>query len=133
MNASACGLARLFALLLASCTFCGVASGVDDAAADTTMALRSLLMLSHRTIPKSSSCFGDYGQRGPPKVNDLLAVQLSNLSAGHNAIRGACAHQRCSLRITHDGGSEDVSSAEIRFTVNAGRANISSLQCVMTP
>jgi len=112
---------------------CSVGWSRADAAAEANTALRLLLAISQQAIPKSSSCFGGYGQRGSPTVKDLLAVQFGNLSAGNNAIRTACANRHCSIRISHDGGSEDVSSAEIRFTVTAGRANISSLQCVMTP
>jgi hypothetical protein len=125
-------LTAFFLVFSSSSLFAETALAANDSVG-ATKALRALLELSNQPIPKKSSCYGAYVQRGTPTVKDFLAVQLENLSVGKNAIQGECTNLRCSVRITHDGGSEDVSSAEIRFSLNKGRAVISTLACAITP
>lgn len=112
-------------------TFAFSAYANDDPEA-TTRALRRLLAIADAPIPKTSTCFGDYLQAGPAKVADLLAVELAYLYSGENVIKGGCEQNRCAISITHSAG-EDVSSAEIRFSLRRGKAQASSLQCVITP
>jgi hypothetical protein len=112
---------------------CGPAMAQPGTANDATVALRALLAASGQVIPPRSSCYGRYGQRGAATVKDLLAVQLGNQATGSNAIRGGCVGSSCTLSITHDGGSDDVSSAEIRFSVRNGQARMATLTCIITP
>jgi hypothetical protein len=95
-------------------------------------AFQSLLAISNEKIPKTSSCFGQYNSSGAPTVKDLLAIQLENLSDGENVVSAGCLLSNCEVSITHNAG-ESVSSALIKFTVKKGRAQLNSLQCIMTP
>lgn len=99
----------------------------------TQKALSALLAAANDTIPKASSCHGDFGQAGKAKVKDLLAMRMAYLYAGTNVIEGSCSKAaQCTVTIRHAAG-EDVASAAISFAVGAGKARASSLQCVITP
>lgn len=98
----------------------------------TREALVALLASSDAVIPKTSSCQGDYGQRGRVRVKHLLAMQLAYLYAGENVIVGHCAASSCKVTINHAAG-EDVSSAIIEFRLKGGKADSATLHCVMTP
>ncbi len=100
--------------------------------AQTLEPLRHLLRSSGLTIPKASSCFGDYGQRGEPRIRDLLSSRLAYLNNGQNTITGACNATHCALEIRHAAG-EDVASATVAFNVRNGLVNRRSLRCVLTP
>jgi hypothetical protein len=125
---------RLVAILVLTVTAsCHVQARVSQADPVTTsQALALLLSASNASIPESSSCYGSYGQTGKATVKDLLAVQLAYLYSGKNIVQGSCTPKRCSISITHASG-EDVSSATIKFGRTHGKADISSLQCVITP
>ena len=94
--------------------------------------LRHLLRSSSQVIPKRSTCFGQYGQRGDPRVRDLLASRLAYFHNGQNLISGTCTAKRCELDIRHSAG-EDVASATISFEVRHGVINVGTLSCIMTP
>lgn len=98
----------------------------------TRNALTMLFASSNATIPKSSNCIGDYGQKGPATVKDLLAMQMAFLYAGENTIGGGCAAASCSITIRHSAG-EDLSSAIIEFAIRRGSLDPATLRCVMTP
>ncbi len=117
----------------------GLLAGVSATAAanaadreQTLEPLRHLLQAASRPIPPASSCQGQHGQQGAPRLRDLLASRLAYLHRGDNAITGACTSQRCELEIRHAAG-EDVASAVISFEVEGGVLNLRSLRCVMTP
>jgi len=105
-----------------------------DVETETEKLLNLLLAASTMTIPPQSSCQGDYGQQGKPKVKDLLAMELAGFSRGENTIVGNCKGEpkSCSLHISHAYG-EDVYSAYIRFKVRKGVVDINTLSCIMTP
>ena len=101
--------------------------------ADTQKALNFLLAIANQPIPATSSCYGSFGGDEPPKVKDLLAMELASFSRGQNSVSGKCSGEpnlRCGISISHSSG-EDVSSAEITFGVKEGRPD--ALQCVLTP
>jgi|WetSurMetagenome_2_1015567.scaffolds.fasta_scaffold845233_1 hypothetical protein len=98
----------------------------------TREAVAALLASSNVAIPSTSTCQGDYGQHGQPRIRDLLAVQLAYLNAGQNVIEGKCVAGACSVSFRHAAG-EDVSSATIEFSVLKGRANPATLHCTITP
>ena len=99
----------------------------------TQKALSALLAAANDTIPRASSCHGDFGQTGKAKIKDLLAMRMAYLYAGTNVIEGNCSKAaQCTVTINHAAG-EDVASAAISFTVSGGKARSSSLQCVITP
>jgi hypothetical protein len=100
--------------------------------AETTKALSILLAESNAPIPKSSSCMGSYGQTGKAAVKHLLAAQLAYLYSGENIIQGKCSSTQCTLAVNHSSG-EDLSSTTVTFGVKQGKANISTLHCVITP
>ncbi len=129
----ALGAPGVLASVIFCCTMGGAVPVWANDSDDATRAMRALLALSNEVIPKRSTCYGNYGQRGAATVKDVLAAQLGNLSPGKNLIRGECTNGRCSVRITHDGGSEDVASAEFKFAVRNGKAVISTLTCLTTP
>ena len=109
---------------------------IDRAASQRAMT--ALLAASDEVIPASSSCHGLFGGESPARVKDLLAMELTTLSRGRNVVTGHCDPAdagdgaQCAILITHDFG-EDVSSADIRFRTQAGRADAQSLACVLTP
>lgn len=109
-----------------------LASDVPADPRATQRALNALLAQSNAMIAKSSTCHADFGQKGPARVKDLLAMRLAYLHSGENRIQGQCNAQRCSLTISHAAG-EDVASATLDFALVRGRANVASLQCVSTP
>jgi hypothetical protein len=99
----------------------------------TQKALTFLLASSEEEIPAGSSCHGLFGQDGPPRVRDLMAMELSSLFRGNNSIAGKCDQDKsCSVKISHELG-EAVSSAEISFKVKDGRVRLDSLSCILTP
>ena len=106
--------------------------------AGSQRAMTALLAASDEVIPASSSCHGLFGGESPARVKDLLAMELATLSRGRNVMTGHCDPAeagdgaQCAISITHDFG-EDVSSADIRFRTQAGRADAQSLACVLTP
>lgn len=122
-------LALLFGILDSRVSFADV-DPVDPA--NTNRALRALLSVANELIPPKSTCMGNYGQRGRPKVRDLVSMQLSYLYSGDNVIQGNCLSADCSINITHSSG-EDVSSAEIRFRVSHEETKVDTLSCVITP
>jgi|SRR5580658_4850746 hypothetical protein len=99
---------------------------------ETQAAWRALFAVSEDPIKPGSSCDGPYGQEGPPRVGDLLAMRLSFLYHGKNSIVGKCRGQTCSLSIRH-AYDEDVSSTDIRFQVRDSKALAETLECVMSP
>ncbi len=107
-----------------------VTAGPDD----TEKALNLLLAATNITIPPNSSCNGQYGQKGPPKLKDLLAMELAGFNRGQNIISGSCqgtAEKSCNISISHRYG-EDVYGAEIRFRINSkGVIDINTLTCIM--
>jgi hypothetical protein len=121
---------------LIACSMC--VGGLQPAAAETadpvrtTRALNLLLAESSSLIPATSTCQGNFGQRGSATVGNLLAMQLAYLYSGDNTILGACSPKRCDITITHSAG-EDVSSTSVSFRLRGGRADVRSMQCVMTP
>lgn len=102
----------------------------------TRKALTALLAAANDPIPRTSSCHeghGVYGQPGPATVKDLLAMRMAYLYAGSNVIEGQCKQARqCTVSIRHTAG-EDVASASITFAVKAGKAQVATLQCLITP
>jgi hypothetical protein len=117
-------------------SFIGHAKSPNTGPHDTEEVLKLLLPASNMTIPPKSTCGGEYGQIGPPKVKDLLAMELAGFNRGNNAIVGSCRGteaRSCSLLIRHEFG-EDGYSAEIHFIVNSkGVIDISTLTCIITP
>jgi hypothetical protein len=107
----------------------------DTSAADpeqTAEALMPLLRSVDQVIPKASSCFGHYGQRGRPRIRDLIGSRLAYLHDGSNVVVGACNAPHCHVEIRHAAG-EDVAAAHISFVVRNGKIAPSTLECVMTP
>jgi hypothetical protein len=98
----------------------------------TRKALAALLASSNAEIPNGSTCQGNYGQSGRPAVKDLMAMQLAYLYSGENVIEGRCLADMCTIMIGHVSG-EDVSSFTIEFEIKKGRANTTTMRCVMTP
>ena len=102
------------------------------------MAVALLLSVSDEIIPPHSSCHGIFGGDGPPRVRDLLAMELATFSRGKNTLAGTCKAdaarqvQVCQVSISHEFG-EEASSAEIRFDAMEGRAVVSSLACRLAP
>ena len=94
--------------------------------------LRLLLESASLAIPRKSTCFGNYGQRGSPRIRDLLGSRLAYLHSGQNVISGSCNLKHCELEIRHSAG-EDVASATISFEVGNGIPSIRNLSCVITP
>lgn len=103
-----------------------------NAPIETRNAINTLLAVSNSIIPVTSTCQGNYGQKGKAAVKDLLAMQLAYLYSGNNVIEGNCSPKTCTIRINHASG-EDVSSATIEFEVKQGKAIAATLQCVITP
>jgi hypothetical protein len=103
---------------------------------DTEGVLNLLLSASNMTIPPHSSCGGEYGQIGAPKLKDLLAVELSYFNRGKNTIVGSCqgtGAKSCSVLIRHEYG-EDLGAAEIHFMVDSkGVIDITTLTCIISP
>jgi hypothetical protein len=95
-------------------------------------ALRALLASANAEIPKKSSCYAFYGQRGMFTVKDVLAPQLANLTDGKNVIEAGCDRNQCRVEISHEQG-ESVSLAKLQFTVRNERAVVASLACDITP
>ncbi|MFC4161369.1 hypothetical protein [Chitinimonas lacunae] len=95
-------------------------------------ALRHLLAAANETVPAKSGCEGLYGQKGPAKVKDLLAMQLGYLYRGDNTVAGLCKADQCEVQIKHSAG-ESVASAQIRFRLGKGKLETRSLQCMITP
>jgi hypothetical protein len=94
-----------------------------------------LLAASNMVIPPQSSCQGDYGQQGEPKVKDLLAMELAGFNRGKNIIVGSCKGvglKSCDLLISHQYG-EDGNAARIQFTVLRGVVDMSTVVCRITP
>jgi hypothetical protein len=119
---------------LAACRLAAAQSPVADPQS-TRQALGVLFAVANEVIPKTSTCHGDYGQRGRPTLGDLLSMQLAYFYRGDNVVSGHCAgeHPRqCSVTISRSFG-EDVSSARIGFAVRNGKLSVSSLTCVATP
>ena len=101
----------------------------------TLVVLKALFESADQVIPSGSSCSGTYGNQGPTKLGDLLAMQFAYLYRGKNVIKGACrgtGNTPCSLRISHSFG-EDVSSAILTFNLKDGKVQIETLNCVLTP
>lgn len=131
------------ALLTAALSCCVISQPADAKSAKidragSQRAMTALLAASDEVIPASSSCHGLFGGESPARVKDLLAMELATLSRGRNVVTGHCDPAdagdgaQCAISITHDFG-EDVSSADIRFRTQAGRADAQSLACVLTP
>lgn len=99
---------------------------------ETEKALNLLLSHADQAIPENSSCYGHYLGTDAPAIHDLLATTLAYLYNGSNVIMGACVGDKCTIRITHEAG-EDVSSTTIHFSVDKGRLDAASLQCLITP
>jgi hypothetical protein len=101
-------------------------------------AVSALLAVSDEPIPAGSTCHGVFGGEGPPRVRDLLAMELATFSRGKNTLVGACKvgatgrPQACQVTITHEFG-EEASSAQIRFDAIDGHAVPASLDCRLTP
>lgn len=102
----------------------------------TRKALTALLAAANDPIPRTSSCHegqGAYGQTGPATVKDLLSMRMAYLYAGSNVIEGHCEQsQQCTVSIRHAAG-EDVASVSITFAVKAGKAQATTLRCLITP
>lgn len=67
--------------------------GAQSAPADpeqTRAPLALLLAAANEAIPAGSSCAGEYGQRGRPRLRDLLSMRLAYLHRGANVITGSC-------------------------------------------
>ena len=96
------------------------------------IALRALMSVSNTVIPSTSSCSGNYGQRGRATVKDVLSMQFAYLYRGDNKVVGACVRKHCNLQIRHAAG-ESVFSADISFELSNGKARVSTLQCILTP
>lgn len=110
-------------------------SSAADRSADpvaTREALSVLLSSSNTAIPKASTCMGDYGQSGQPKIGDMLAMRLAYLYAGENIVEGRCASGFCSIVIRHAAG-EDVAFTTIEFGIRKGNVDPATLRCVFTP
>lgn len=100
---------------------------------NTQKALTFLLASSAEEIPAGSSCHGLFGQDGPPRIKDLMAMELSSLFRGNNSIVGNCDREdSCSVKIAHAYG-EAVSSADINFKVKDGRIRLDTLSCTLSP
>ncbi len=107
----------------------------DDSQQRSQQAIAFLLSSSAEQIPVNSSCHGIYGGEVPPKIKDLLAMELATLSRGKNSVLGTCNQSnrmQCTVAITH-AFSESVSSADIRFEVKAGHVDMSTIDCTLTP
>ena len=128
MSTSACLIAT--ALLAAHFSSNAALDATDPER--TIEPLRHLLQSSSQLIPKKSTCFGHYGQRGDPRIQDLLASRLAYLHNGQNVISGTCTAKRCELEIRHSAG-EDIASATISFKFRHGVINSRTLSCVLTP
>ena len=103
--------------------------------ANSQQALAFLLESAAKLIPEKSSCQGIYGAEVPPRIADLLAMELANLTRGRNSISGSCSQgdrAHCTVAIDH-AFCESVSSAEIEFDVKAGLLDINSIACALTP
>lgn len=98
----------------------------------TRTALAALFASSNAAIPRTSSCYGEYGQKGRPRIRDMMAMSMAYLHTGTNTIQGECATSRCSINITHAAG-EDVASYTIQFRLLYGNADPTTLQCQITP
>ena len=102
----------------------------------TRKALTALLAAANDPIPRTTSCHegqGAYGQTGPATVKDLLSMRMAYLYAGSNVIEGHCEQsQQCTVSIRHAAG-EDVASVSITFAVKAGKAQATTLRCLITP
>ena len=103
----------------------------------TRAPLALLLAAANEAIPAGSSCAGEYGQRGRPRLRDLLSMRLAYLHRGANVITGSCQGsntrtRRCQVTISHS-FEEVVSSASIEFVARYGKVSMRSLSCVMTP
>ena len=93
----------IVALLFLPCLSCFAAEKQADPDR-TLMVLKALFESADQVIPTGSSCSGTYGNQGPAKVADLLAMQLAYFYRGKNVIKGACrgtGNTQCSLRISH--------------------------------
>lgn len=99
---------------------------------NTSRALRALMKAGSAVIPLSSTCNGYYFTNGRATVTDMLALQFGYLYNGKNTVAGGCKGRDCKIEILHANG-EDVSAALISFQVVKGVAQVSTLQCVMTP
>lgn len=130
---------RLFFLIfsvvaLSILTLC-MANGSDVDPTETKFVLNILLSASNELIPSESSCGGNYGQAGRARLKDLLSAKLAYLYKGKNTITGRChgkGDKNCVLIIKHTAG-EDAYSAEIRFLIQRGKIQMSTLTCVITP
>lgn len=111
-------------------------AGEPGANPDRTLpVLKALLQSSDQLIPAGSSCDGKYGNQGPTRVRDLLAMELAYLYRGKNVIKGECRGsgvRQCSLTISHTFG-EDVSSAVLSFKLKDGKVQVETLSCILTP
>lgn len=118
----------------AVCLFSYISSAAEPSADPiaTRKTLAVLFASSNASIPKGSTCWGDYGQTGQPKIKDMLAMQLAYMYVGENLIEGKCADGLCSITIKHSSG-EDVSFAQIKFCIRKGRVNTATLHCIITP
>lgn len=121
---------RLFALLALSLLASSLAHAQN--ASSTDQALNALLSASNAFIPESSSCRGQYGQRGRATVKDLLANRLAYFSSGDNVIRGNCALDRCELNISH-ASETNVSTTIIKFDLVQGQVKAFTLECIFKP
>lgn len=121
------------AFLSSAFTFNTFAANLVNNSTQTKQVLSILFKSSQKTIPKQSSCNGDYGQKGPALIGDLLAMQLAYMQKGTNAIAGQCdVNNLCKLNINHSAG-EDVYSAEISFNMSKNKLMVDTLSCIITP
>lgn len=117
---------------LVCCMLAAAPASAEKGPESAAVAIRALLAVTDQPIARGSSCFANYGQRDLPRVKDMLASRLAYLHSGDNAVLGECRGSRCEIEIRHSAG-EDVASARISFTQRRGRADVRSLQCLMTP
>jgi hypothetical protein len=103
---------------------------------ETQQVLRYLLAASNSTVQPGSHCSGNFGQKEPAKILDILSMHLAYFGEGQNRIVGHTKitgdTQHCELRITRSNG-EDISNCTLRFTVKNELLVLNSLQCTMTP
>ena len=131
-------MSRLFAraycsiVLSIALPFFAHAAEMEADPAQANIVLRALMSVSNTVIPSTSSCSGNYGQRGRATVKDVLSMQFAHLYRGDNKVLASCVGKYCNLQIRHADG-ESVFSADISFELSNGKARISTLQCVLTP
>jgi hypothetical protein len=108
---------------------------VDPCSEGCADAVKILIENGSQTVASGSSCDGNYGQKGPATIADVLTRELSNFGRGTNVIEGGCTtaeRTNCNLNIHHS-YDDDVSSLEMKFDIVSERVVPQSLQCLLTP